>query len=347
MPLSVHLLIASALSFAIATGSAWAQDPIFSQYAANAVQSNPGIAGLFEGETRLTASYRDQWSALLGAAALRTYGASAELRYGVGGRDFAVVSANALHDGNGAGLFRYTGGGLGLGMQKFLGGGRGRNANYLGFGGRLGFGQHTLEPSALWFSSDLDTATLAISREATRTIAPGAAYFDLGAGVNYAVVRPDYSFTIGVGGHHLNWPDVSFLFHDGRRLKPRFTALATAEFLMDRGLRLMPSASVDLQGPSRRITAGSGIYYNSGQRGDTGFRFGTYARVINGTGSSAVLEAIIFQVQVEVNRLAVGVSYDVNTADIGRVVDSRGAYEISLSWTRAKRSRYRVACPKL
>lgn len=340
-------LLACAVGLLACATAAYGQDAVFSQYAANALYNNPGMAGLYEGELRITASYRDQWRSTTGHHPLRTYGATGELRYDVGGRDFLTVSANVLRDESGEARFRYSGGGLGLGMQKLLSGGRGRNANYLGFGGRVGFGQHTIDPSSLWFSSQLDTSTLAIAPERRDGVAPGRAYLDMSAGVNYAVVRRKYSYTVGVGGHHLNWPNTSLLFQNNKRLEPRLTAMASAEFLMDGGLRLMPSAMGDFQGRSRRITAGSGLYYRSEQRGDAGFRFGTYARLTNGTEADAVLEAIIFQAQVEINELTVGVSYDVNTGAIGRTVDARGAYELSLSWVKAKKSRYRVACPKL
>ena len=347
MPLLLRTLLLSSACLVAAASRAYAQDALFSQYTANALYNNPGMAGLFEGEVRLSASYRDQWSSILGSQPLRTMGAGAEMRYGVGGRDFVTASANVLRDESGEALYRHTGGGLGVGMQKYLGGGRGRNANYLGFGARVGFGQNTIDPSALWFSSQIDTSTLVISSERNAMVSPGRAYLDVAAGVNYAVVHRDYSFTVGVGGHHLNWPDASLLFQGQRRLKPRITGMATAEFLMDNGLRFMPSTVLDFQGRSRRITAGSGIYYNSGQRGDAGFRFGTYARLTNDTETAAKLEAIIFHVQVEVKDLAFGVSYDINTADIGRAVDSRGAYEVSLSWIKSRKSRYRVVCPKL
>ena len=342
----LHPLLALAVCIS-AAGSAIAQDPVFSQYTANPVYNNPGLAGLFEGEVRLSTSYREQWRSVLGSQAFRTFGAAAEVRHGVGGRDFLVGTFNAYRDESGAARYTQSGAGVGIGMQKYLSGGRGRNADYLGFGARVGFGQNAIDDSDLWFTSNLDTNTLIIGREGFQRPIPGKAYFDLSAGLNYAVVRRHFSFTAGIAGHHLNWPNHSLLFQVDRRLKPRISGLLAAEILLRDHLRIMPSTLVEVQGTSTRVSAGAGLRYSTGQRGDRGFRFGTYLRVANQATTGAGLEAIVVATQVELNRVTVGLSYDINTGAIGRTVDARGAYEVSMSWTRAKRSRYRVVCPKL
>lgn len=347
MPLLLRssLLVAA---LAAATSAALAQDPVFSQYTANPVYNNPGLAGLFEGELRLSASYREQWRSILDADAHRTYAAAAELRTRLGGRDFLVSTVNAYRDVSGAARYTQSGAGLGLGLQKYLGGGRGRHADYLGFGARAGYGERGLDPSGLWFSSDLDTATLAIASDGSRTQGVGnRAFLDLSAGVNYALVRRAYSLTVGLAGHHVNWPNASVLLSGSRRLKPRIAGLIAGEVLLAGGLRVLPSALVEVQGQSRRATAGAGVLYTGDERGDRGFRFGTYARVGNSGVEAAALEAIVLAAQLELERVTVGLSYDVNTAAIGRAVDARGAYELSISYTRAKRSRYRLVCPKL
>ncbi len=329
--------------------AARAQDPVFSQYTASATYNNPGMTGFFDGEVRLTANYRDQWASVLGTTPLRTFAGSGEVRYGIGGRDFIGVGLNAVHDAGGASDFTYTGAGLGVAVQKYLGGGRGRNANYLGFGGRVAYGQLGIDPAKLWYTSDIDTSSLAIHRGggANGVNATGNAYLDVSVGGHYSLVRRDYSWTIGVAGHHLNWPNPSLLFDADLRLPPRYTGFVAAEFLLQKNLSLLPSATVDFQGQARRLQTGSGVFYHSGQEGDAGFRFGTYGRLTSDYASGVNLEAIVLVAQVEFARTAVGISYDVNTGEVGRTVNARGAYEISLSWTRDARSRYKVICPKL
>lgn len=332
----------------LTVGTLRAQDPAFSQYAANPVYNNPGMVGLFDGEVRLTANYRDQWSSVLGDSPLRTYAGAAELRYSVGGKDFIGVAVNALRDEGGQASLTLDNAGLSLAMQKYLGGGRGRDATYLGFGGRVGYGQMRLDPTALWYSSNLDTNSFAIdpSGISAGSVGVGNAYLDVSAGLSLAIVRRDYSVQLGLAGHHLNWPNSSLLYNSELLLPPRISGLIAGELLMRNDLRMLPSITFDLQKNSRRIQVGSGILYR-GRQGDAGFRFGTYARLANDLVKPASLEAIVLVAQVELARTTFGLSYDVNTGQVGRAVNARGAYELSLAWTREGRSRYKVICPKL
>ncbi len=334
---------------ALLTAQARAQDPVFSQYTASTTYNNPGMVGFFDGELRLSGNYRDQWASVLGSTPLRTYAAGAEMRYAVGNRDYIGVGVNAINDEGGEADFTFTGGGLALAMQKYLGGGRGRDATYLGFGGRVGYGQLRVDPAALWYTSDIDTATLAINRGGITGGANGVgnAYLDVSAGGHLSVVRRDYSWMVGLAGQHLNWPNPSLLYNAEHRLPLRYTGFVAGEYIISRSLRLLPSANIDVQAQARRVQAGSGLYYQSGQEGDAGFRFGTYGRLSNRYEGSMSLEAIVLVAQVEFARTSLGISYDVNTGAVGRAVNARGAYELSFAWTRAGRSRYKVICPKL
>ena len=328
-----------------------AQDPVFSQYTASPVYTNPALAGLFDGEVRLTANYRDQWSSVLGADPIQTYAASGELRYNVGGRDYLAVAINMLNDQGGESEYTITRAGFGVTMQKYLDGGRGRDATYLGFGARIGYGQHSFDPSNIWFSSGIDTTSLVIE-QGPRALPAGfttstKGYLDMAGGVNLAVVRRDYSLTIGVAAHHLNQPNTSFLFNSEELLKPRFTALVGGEYLIEDNLRLMPSAIYEKQGEVSRVTGGTAIYYQPERGGDAGFRVGMYGRTANQFENGVYLQSIIVTGQVEFKRMAIGMSYDINTGQVGRATDGRGAFELSLSWTREGKSRYKVVCPKL
>ena len=327
-----------------------AQDPIFSQYTASAVHANPGMLGLFDGAVKASINYRDQWSSTLGSHPLRTMAAAGELRYNVAGRDFVGVGVTALQDEGGQAGFRQSRIGVGASLQKFLAGGRGRNATVVGFGGRIGYGQNALTGDGLWFSSDIDTSTLVIEPDGGG-FGPGftgvtRGFLDLSAGGNLAIVRKDYSLTVGLAGHHLNWPGASFVNDDRATLGARYSALVTFEYLLDDGLRLMPSIAYERQRKSDRLMGGGGLYYMPGGEGDAGFRMSAYGRMANRLDRGMYLEAIVLVGQIEFNRLVAGISYDINTGAVGRAVDGRGAYEVSLSWTQASRSRYKVVCPK-
>ena len=330
---------------------AYAQDPVFSQYTAAPVHTNPALVGLFEGEIRLTANYRDQWSSVLGSDPIRTYAAAGELRYNMGGRDYLAVAADALQDAGGVSQFKVTRAGLGLAVQKYLDGGRGRDATYLGFGARIGYGQNAFDRSNVWFSSEFDSVSVSVTPDGSSLhagyLAETRGYLDVSGGLNLAVVRRDYSLYAGLSAHHLNSPNVSFVFNAAEQLAARYSAMLGGEYLIDEDLRIMPSALFNIQGGSRQFTAGSALYYKPDHNGDAGFRVGLYGRMANALDQGMYFESLVVSGQLEVKRLAVGLSYDINTSTLGRTTDGRGAYELSFSWTRPGRSRYKVVCPKL
>ena len=340
------------LTFALgALGTAYAQDPVFSQYTAAPVHTNPALVGLFDGEIRLSANYRDQWSSVLGQDPLRTYAAAGELRYNMGGRDYLAVAADALQDAGGVSQYKITRAGVGMAVQKYLDGGRGRDATYLGFGARVGYGQHAFDPSAVWLSSQFDSLTVSVDPDGAGLhggyLGETRGYLDVAGGINLAVVRRSYSVYAGISAHHLNSPNVSFVYNSEEQLAARYSAMLGGEYLIDEDLRVMPSALYNLQGSSSQVTAGSALYYKPDHRGDAGFRAGLYGRLSNAYEGGMYLESIVVAGQLEFKRIAVGVSYDINTSQLGRTTDGRGAYELSFSWTRAGQNRYKVTCPKL
>ena len=352
LPSGVTSLVATLAILVAGLGAAHAQDPVFSQYTAAPVYTNPALVGLFEGEVRVVANYREQWSSVLGSEAIRTYAASGELRFNMGGRDYLALAANALQDNGGVARYSITRAGFGVALQKYLSGGRGRDATYLGLGGRVGYGQNRIDADNLWFSHNFDSVTTTITPDGSVGTSGGfigatRGYLDVSGGINLAVVRHHYSLVVGIAAHHLNQPNASFVFNSEERLAPRYSALLSGEYLIDDHLRLMPSAIYEYQDKAQRLTAGGGVYYRTGHEGDAAVRAGIYGRLTNRLDDGMYLSAIVLNGQLEFKRMTVGLSYDLNTGAVGRATDGRGAYELSFSWTRPGRSRYKVVCPKL
>ena len=347
----LHLLLALVASVPFAQ----AQDPVFSQFTANPVYANPGLVGLFDGEVRVVVHAREQWASVLQPDPLRTYAASGELRYSVGGRDHLAVSLDALQDQGGRGGFRQTRFGFTTALQKYLNGGRGRDAVIGGVGARIGYGQHAFDPNRLWFSSQFDSISVSVNPGEPALPAgllpQTLGYLDLTAGVNLSVIKPRYGLVFGLSAHHVNRPNISFVFDANERLEHRYSAMLAAEYLIEDELRLLPAVTYNYQAGGQRLLAGAAIYYKPSLSGDAGVRFGTYARTsqrLEGTAFTSYLEAIILAGQFEFKSSTVGISYDLATGSIGQVVDGRGGFELNYTWRRpGKRRATKVTCPKL
>lgn len=342
--------LAFALLLAAGAARGWAQDPVFSQHTAAPVYANPALAGLFEGAARVSVLYRDQWAGPLGGEPLSTYAAAAELRQPLVGRDYLGLSAFALQDGGGFAGFTQTRFNAGAAVHKYLAGGRGRDATVASAALQLGYGQHRVDPRSLWYSSGLDTGSLVISRPGETTAGfPGRTrgYLDVNTGVNFSLVRRDYSLVVGLAAYHINQPNVSFVFDTRERLPARYQLFVAGEYLIQDELRVLPSATVQVQGVSRSATVGSALYYRASARGDAGLRAGTYAR-LSAQGETGVgIESIIVVGQLEYERATFGVSYDLNVGNVARATDMRGGYELSMSYVfEATRRGRTVVCPR-
>ncbi len=327
-----------------------AQDPVFSQYSASPVYSNPALAGFFEGVGRASIGYRDQWASPLEASPVRTYAAAGEMRQNIEGRDYFGLSVLAVHDVGGRSRFAQTRANLGGSVHKYLSGGRGRDATVGSFGLQVGYGQHQVKPESLWFSSQLDTSTLLVGpgEPIGGFIGQTRGYLDLNTGLNLAVVKRDYGLVVGLATHHINQPNISFLYDLEERLPTRFQVFVAGEYLIKDELRILPSATYQRQAQSSSITSGAALYYRAEKTGDAGLRAGTYLRASAQYAGGLGLETMIVLVQLDYARTTVGISYDINVGRLGRTTDARGGFELSMSYTLPESFRRpAVVCPKL
>lgn len=330
-----------------------AQDPVFSQYYTNPVYANPAMTGLFKGDMRFSFNYRDQWSSVLGNDPFKTHAVAGELKLTTNGKDIIGIGADMLRDVSGSSNFNVTRAGVNLAVQKQLSGSRrSKSATYLGLGGRVGYGQHRINPGSVWMTSDYDSIRVEVRPGATNSLPPNfigttKGYLDITAGVNLSIVKRKYGFFAGLSAHHLNSPNVSFFFGKEEPLKTRLSAFMGGELQISDQLRLVPSSIVDYQGNSLRTTLGSALDYTSREHGDVSIRAGIYGRFVKSVTGSLYGESAIFVTKVEMKNISAGLSYDVNFGHIASATDNRGAFEISLGYIVTRSRKNKVVCPKL
>src|SRR6476469_10716487 len=77
-------------------GVNYAQDISFSQFYDQPLLRNPALAGIFTGDVRFTASYRNQWQSV--TIPYRTFGLSSEIKFPVQimGRDLTLTAGLQL-----------------------------------------------------------------------------------------------------------------------------------------------------------------------------------------------------------------------------------------------------------
>ena len=147
--------------------------------------------------------------------------------------------------------------------------------------------------------------------------------------------------------HHANSPALSFLNNKSIKLDRRWTGHVGAQLPLNQQLSLMPGLLVMKQGPAFETTAGTMIRYSNGDRNELALRAGVFGRVGKKLDKGSATDALIFVAMMELQTWTLGLSYDVNVSTLKRASNSRGAFELSLIYTKSKDRRQHVVCPKL
>lgn len=334
---------------------AGAQDPVFSQYYASALNLNPAMTGVFNGQYRVSLNYRDQWSSVLNSVPFRTISAAADFRVHVVNDDFFTIGLKAIRDEVGIGHFNQSMGHLSTGFMKRLASPKYRKGDqFLVAGMQLGFGQNSVEWGKLWFGRQFDIANQSIDYSIP-TGEPGIVesvgrtgfYLDLNIGAMWYMVYDEHtSIYAGFAFNHINSPNISFFEEDHEALYRRYVFHTGGEIKLTNELSILPAALITIQGPAFQMNTGANFRYTHKDWRELAIRAGVWNR-LSSRYEGFNLDAIIFTSIFELETWNLGISYDVTTSALARSNQSRGAFEISLVYIYPDTYRRNpVRCPK-
>lgn len=328
-----------------------AQDPRFSQYYASPWNLNPAMTGLFNGRWRITANYRDQWSSFLAPVPFRTYSAAFDARFEVGRNDYAALGIGAMHDEAGTARFMQNKVHIGGAFLKQLTGGRYKAEHYLSAGGQLGFGQNSIDWSRLWFSRQFDPASETPDYGAPNgepnADADTKAYLDFNAGLLWYMLFGDNGFMYAGGAlHHINEPGISLIEDDEETLYSRWSGHIGGQIPLNENFGVLPGALVMKQGPAFETDLGVNFRYSNNDLNELALRAGAWARLGNQLDEGLQMDAVTVVGMIELNRWMLGLSYDITVSGLTDANNSRGAFEISLTYFHPGERRARIVCPK-
>lgn len=332
-------------------GQMSAQDPRFSQYYASPWNLNPAMTGLFNGRWRVSGIYRDQWSSFLSPVPFRTYSAAVDARFEVGRYDFAAIGIGATHDEAGTARFMQNKAQIGGAFLKQLTGGRYKASHYLSAGAQLGFGQNSIDWGRLWFSRQFDptseTPDLTSPNGEPNADADSKAYLDFNAGLLWYMLFESDGFVYAGGAlHHINQPAISLNGDDQETLYSRWSGHAGGQFPLTENFGVLPGVIVMKQGPSFESDFGVNFRYTNNDLNELAMRAGVWARMGNKLDKGLQMDAITIVGMLELNRWMLGLSYDITVSGLTDANNSRGAFELSLTYFHPGERRARVVCPK-
>jgi len=313
-------------------------DPHFSQYYVYPSWLNPALTGAFDGDYRVSGIYRNQWRSV--SSPFSTPGVALDFttnkNINIGG---SLLTQTAGEGGyvytTGYANFAYTGGKFGNGDFKRL-----------TFGLQLGFIQKRFNPSKMTFGDQWNAATgfdpSAVSSDIANVANVRSSAFDAGAGVMYFDAEPGKkaNFFGGYSASHLTRPEDKFFGANSNGRTPmRHTFHAGMRIGLSNNFSLTPNALFLKQGTATETMLGATGTVKLNEQTD--FMLGANYRFN---------DAISPFVGVTFNNFLLSAAYDVNTSDLGRLVNGTSSFEISLTYIgrkSVKTPEVEFVCPRL
>jgi type IX secretion system PorP/SprF family membrane protein len=310
-------------------------DPHFTQYYVYPSWLNPALTGVFDGDYRASAAYRNQWGDI--SSPYSTKGANLE----VNTNRPVSIGVSLLDQSAGDGGYHYTTGYASFVFSGVRFGTKGYQ--HLNAALQIGFIQRRFDVSKLSFGDQWNPVTGYNPGTQTADILSrtSATSFDAGAGLLYYDATPGKKANIygGFAVSHLNQPTDQFSTNGAATLPMRYTFHAGVRIALSETVNITPNALYLLQGTAQEKMIGA--YMQIKAVPGTDFLFGANCRLN---------DAITPYVGFDYNDFVLGLSYDINTSDLGKIVKGTNSFELTLSVVGRKTVKTPDAefiCPRL
>ena len=316
------------------------QDLHFSQFYEAPLWRNPSFAGLFEGDVRVQAVYRNQWSSI--TFPYQTGSLNAEYKFPVGkGDDFFTVGMQLFFDRAGTVALTTTQFLPAVNFHKSISSTRN---TYLSLGFMGGLVSRRIDESRITTNNQYDGFSYNGSLPTGEVFNNNYSYFDLTVGGSLSTTLGSEEQHLIFGGlayHHLNKPINSF--YDNINHLPKWVLSGGLKINADLMSYFTFYGDYSKQGPYEEAIGG-GLY--SRKTGDEDIP----TAVVHMGMFYRYKDALIPAVKLDYYPFSVGFTYDINVSPLQTASNNRGGLEVSLSYINYlendKSSREKLKCPK-
>lgn len=324
--------------------TSYAQDPHFSQFFEAPLLRNPSLAGIFNGDLRINSVYRNQWGSV--SMPYQTGSFDIEYKQPIGqSNDYITYGMEVLYDRAGTTNFTTSNILPAINYHKSLSGDKNK---FLSVGFMGGYVQRRIDRSKVTTNNQYDGSgynpALADGESLTQF---NYHYWDgsVGASFNSSINGSQTdNYFIGIAYHHFNRPKNSFYVNPPVELNPRLVVSAGVKFGLTDVSYLTLDADVSKQGSYNDVVGGVMYSYKLGNDADNPdyiVHFGGYLRW---------KDAFIPVVKLDYNPFSLGFSYDANISQLKAASQTRGGFELSVSYTgfvnRGATSKDAILCPR-
>ncbi|MEO5946042.1 MAG: PorP/SprF family type IX secretion system membrane protein [Chitinophagaceae bacterium] len=313
-----------------------AQDIHFSQFYEAPLLRNPSLAGIFTGDVRVQAVYRDQWNSLTNA--YKTGSVNGEFKMPIGkSNDFITTGLQIMYDKAGTIGWTSTHVMPALNYHKSL---STEKNSYLSLGFMGGWIQRRFDPSKVTTNSQYDNGGIGENFSNTQF-----SYLDGSVGMSYnsnLAYNPDNNFFIGAAYHHFNKPNQTFFYSNTNiELQPKWVFSGGIKLGVSDNAYMTILADHSRQGGSSETIGGMMYGLKLGPdpiNPDYTIHAGSFLRWN---------DAIIPVIKLDYNPFSFGLSYDANISKLKPSSYGRGGFEISISYIGFRKTKIDyLLCPR-
>lgn len=321
--------------------NATGQDINFSQFYELPLLRNPALAGIFNGDVRVTAVYRNQWQAV--TVPYRTFGLGAEYKRSMGEHsdDFITIGLQATNDVAGDSRLSRSQVFPAMNYHKSLGGEKG---GYLSAGIMGGPVFQRFDPSKLSFDDQFVNGAYS-STNPTHQVFSNVSmmYWDASAGLSFSsIIGEQTRYYVGVGLFHITQPKVAF--------QKQYDVILNRKWMVNAGL------SVPVSEENKLIIYGDYFMQGGSRQGQGGLMFShDFSQFLDEkAGISAGIfyrfkDALVPVIKLDYYHVGMGITYDLNTSKLKAASQYRGGFELTLSYKAYRdihnSSANKVKCP--
>src|SRR5580698_9221576 len=249
-----------AAALALTSPVVFAQDIHFTQFDMQPLVINPAFTGMFDGQVRAAAIYRNQWASV--TIPYVTYGASVDLpllieRNG----DYLAVGLQLVNDVAGDANLQNFEGLASVAYHKYFGQTE-HGGSDLAVGLQGGYAQESIDLSKLYFGDEYVNGTFVpgISQEYHLGIGNSVNYYLVNAGISFSQATSDkFGYVVGLAANNLNQPNdaIEKKQNSETGLDMRYTAELGANWIAGERLTLRPAILYQSQATASEFIAGN------------------------------------------------------------------------------------------
>lgn len=311
--------------FAVAWLSSYAQDLSFSQFYEKPLLRNPALAGVFDGDVRVTGAFRNQWQSI--SVPFQTSAASIEYKIPFNQHgDWLTLGLQTTMDVAGDIKLKRTQLLPVLNFHKSL---SADESQYLSIAFSAGPVNSQFDPTKLKLNDQFMNGAYNPNAPTQAFERTGFNYFTASTGISYsASYGEDIKYYLGAGLFHFNKPKVAFYTSNSDVfLQPKLALNGGITIQTTEVNRIIGYADYFSQGANKQFMMG--MLYGT----DITERLEDDRRVSFYVGAAYRWnDALIPVVKMDVYRLGIGLSYDVTVNKLSTATQMRGGFEVTLSY---------------